>query len=47
MPQLKFDRPEPDLTQPEDADTLAAIQEESGNYSRGKVFPLKNSAQSL
>lgn len=41
MPELKFDRPEPELTDPEDEMTLAAIEKGIEKFESGQGIPLK------
>ena len=41
MPELKFDQPVPELTEQEDAETLAAIDEGSEQLDEGRGIPVE------
>ncbi len=41
MPELKFDQPVPELTEQEDAETLAAIAEGNEQLDGGRGIPLE------
>jgi hypothetical protein len=47
MPQLKFDRPEPELTEQEDAETLAAIEEGIREIDAGQGISIEELRQEL
>ncbi|HEY1949023.1 MAG TPA: hypothetical protein VGG97_18595 [Bryobacteraceae bacterium] len=41
MPQLKFDHPVPELTEEEDAETLATIEEGIQQLNAGQGIPIE------